>query len=95
MSLDKAILYKKEYRKPYYRSGKFDITCRPGGACGWCKGNRLHSTLKRMSVANDTLEEFLDAPVTQWSEYPSYTRLVGGSTPPWSTKGYSKFIRFK
>jgi len=42
MSLDKAIEHGKEHRKPYYRSGKFDLTCRPNGGCPWCKRNRLH-----------------------------------------------------
>lgn len=51
MSLDKGIEHGKEHRKPYYKSGKFDITCRPHGgkgkkrdrvACPWCTGNRLH-----------------------------------------------------
>lgn len=42
MSLDKAIKHGKEKRKPYYKSGKNDETCRPHGTCPWCKNNRLH-----------------------------------------------------
>lgn len=42
MSLDKAIEHGKEHRKPYYRAGKYDPTCRPHGGCPWCKRNRLH-----------------------------------------------------
>lgn len=42
MSLDKAIEYKKEYRKPYYGSKSFDRACRNHGSCEWCRENRLH-----------------------------------------------------
>lgn len=41
MGLEKAIKYKKEHRKPYYRSGAFDKSCRAGGDCPWCRQNRL------------------------------------------------------
>ncbi len=47
MSLDKAIKSGKEHRKPYYKSGKFDKTCRPGGSCPWCRSNREHNLKKR------------------------------------------------
>jgi hypothetical protein len=50
MSLDKAIKYGKEYRKPYFHSGKYDKTCRPHGGCPWCEGNRKHSHEKREPV---------------------------------------------
>jgi len=42
MSLDKAIKHGKEHRRPYYRSGKFDRTCRPHGGCPYCLLNRMH-----------------------------------------------------
>lgn len=42
MSLCKAIKHGKEHRKPYYKSGRFDRTCRPGGSCPYCKSSRLH-----------------------------------------------------
>lgn len=41
MSLDKAISSKKEHRKPYYDSRRFDTTCRCHGSCGYCRNNRL------------------------------------------------------
>jgi hypothetical protein len=40
MALDKGILHGKEKRKPYYRSGAFDATCRPHGGCPYCYRNR-------------------------------------------------------
>jgi hypothetical protein len=39
VSLDKAIKHGKEHRKPYFRSGRFDRTCRPGGSCPYCRNN--------------------------------------------------------
>lgn len=58
MSLEKAIYYGKEHRKPYYHSGRFDYTCRPHGSCGYCRGNRLFNSLSRMIYADLTGEEF-------------------------------------
>jgi hypothetical protein len=40
MSLDKAIRYGKERRKPYRKSKAFDTSCRNHGSCPWCEGNR-------------------------------------------------------
>lgn len=54
MSLDKAIEHGKERRKRYYRAKAFDRTCRPGGSCPWCHGNRMHKHLKRIAIAEDT-----------------------------------------
>ena len=42
MSLDKAIQYGKEHRKPYRGSKAVDPSCRNHGSCPWCKSNRLH-----------------------------------------------------
>lgn len=42
MSLDKAIKYGKEHRKPYYGSKAIDKTCRNHGSCPWCEENRKH-----------------------------------------------------
>ena len=42
MSLDKAIKYKKEKRKPYRKAKAVDASCRNHGSCPWCKANRLH-----------------------------------------------------
>lgn len=42
MSLDKAIKYGKEKRKPYIDSKAVDYSCRNHGSCGWCRNNRLY-----------------------------------------------------
>lgn len=52
MSLDKAIAHGKEYRKPYRKSKRFDLTCRNHGACSWCRGNRTHANRRREPIAD-------------------------------------------
>lgn len=42
MSLDKAIQYGKERRKPYRGSKAIDPTCRNHGSCPVCEANRKH-----------------------------------------------------
>ena len=42
MSLDKAIRYGKEQRKPYRGSQAIDGSCRNHGGCPWCLENRKH-----------------------------------------------------
>lgn len=42
MSLNKAILYNKEYRKKYHGTKAVDRDCRNHGACIFCRENRLH-----------------------------------------------------
>lgn len=56
MSLEKAIKHGKEKRKPYHKSKRFDRTCRPGGSCGWCRGNRLHKHKKQAAKADPKLD---------------------------------------
>jgi hypothetical protein len=62
MSLDKAIKYGKEHRKPYTGSKAIDKSCRNhgGGAkyqCDWCLGNRLHHNKKRESKHREVFNE--------------------------------------
>lgn len=42
MSLDKAIKYGKEKRKPYTGSKLYFVSCRNHGGCPWCEDNRKH-----------------------------------------------------
>lgn len=61
MSLEKGIFYGKEKREPYYRSGRFDWTCRPHGGCPYCYGNRKGKDLlferELIKAMLDELEE--------------------------------------
>lgn len=63
MSLEKAIQHGKEHRKPYYKSGRFDASCRPNGGCGYCYYNRMHKHWVRMMIAQDTLAEVTGIPI--------------------------------
>ncbi len=47
MSLDKAIKYGKEKRKPYTGAKSVSKHCRNHGLCKWCEGNRTFSNKKR------------------------------------------------
>jgi hypothetical protein len=58
MSLDKAIEHGKEKRKPYYRSGKYDPTCRPNGGCPYCKNSRAHKHKKKESACKAEIKEY-------------------------------------
>ena len=52
MGLEKSIAKGEERRKPYYRSRRFDPTCRPGGSCLWCRSNRTHQHRKEKARAD-------------------------------------------
>lgn len=58
MSLDKAIKYRKEKRKPYYKSGRFDRTCRNHGSCPYCERNRTIQGKKEESRLEGQEDEF-------------------------------------
>lgn len=47
MSLDKAIKYGKEKRKPYRGAKAIDRWCRNNGNCMWCQEGRLHKNKKK------------------------------------------------
>lgn len=63
MSLDKAIRFGKEKRKKYRGSARFDYSCRHGGSCGYCKGNRLYSAKVALSKAD------IDIQTDEWFGY--------------------------
>lgn len=59
MSLEKAIIHKKEKRKPYRGSKAFDCSCRNHGSCGYCKSNRtLFDKKARLRVEGQEDEFF-------------------------------------
>lgn len=57
MSLDKAIMSGKEHRKPYQGSARFDGSCRHGGDCPWCIGNRTVKNKRAQASLRDDLRE--------------------------------------
>lgn len=59
MSLDKAIKYGKEKRKPYRRAKAVDGTCRNHGSCEYCRDARLFFDRKKRTVKDNELKEWL------------------------------------
>ena len=57
MSLDKAIKYGKEKRKPYTGAKAVDRTCRNHGSCDWCKANRLYSSRRKEAACEDRMKD--------------------------------------
>lgn len=61
MSLEKAIRYGKEHRKPYKGGKAIDRTCRNHGGCPACESNRLISYWRRLAVMEDRKREAANA----------------------------------
>ncbi len=57
MSLDKSIKHGKEHRKPFRGSARFDRSCRTGGDCPYCIGNRTHKNRKGIAKAEADIKE--------------------------------------
>lgn len=57
MSLDKAIKYGKEKRKPYRGAKAIDRWCRNHGNCERCQEGRLYKNKKREIRSNLESEE--------------------------------------
>lgn len=57
MSLDKAILYRKEKRQVYRGSKRFDCQCRNHGTCSYCLNNRMYKHNKKIAIMNAILKE--------------------------------------
>jgi hypothetical protein len=51
MSLEQAINHGKERRKPYYKSGRFDKTCRNHGSCPYCQKKRTAARRRQEEAA--------------------------------------------
>ena len=51
MSLDKAIKYGKEKRKPYTKAKAVSRSCRNHGGCPWCEGNRINKEVAKEKLA--------------------------------------------
>ena len=58
MGLEKAILYGKEHRKPYYDSRAVAGECRNHGGCPRCTSNRLYSFEKQKQAMIQKIKEY-------------------------------------
>jgi len=61
MSLDKAIKYGKEKRKPRKLKRFAEKACHNHGRCEWCRGNRLIQRTRKERAAMADLRE--DVPI--------------------------------
>lgn len=60
MGFEKDYPNRKDHRKPYRKAGKYDRTCRPGGSCPYCQGNRLVGQKRKLMAAKDDLRHATD-----------------------------------
>lgn len=60
MALDKAIEHKKEKRKQYRGSKRFDASCRNHGGCAWCEENRKHKFRDKLPPEQDDDEVYME-----------------------------------
>ena len=58
MGFDNVYPNRKDWRKPYRRSKRFDCTCRNHGSCEWCRNNRLYFDRKYRLMADKELNKF-------------------------------------
>jgi hypothetical protein len=65
MSLEKSVLHGKEHRKPYYRSERFDWSCRPHGRCGYCYDRRMHKHRRQKLAADQKFADFQENCLTK------------------------------
>lgn len=76
--LEKAIQYKKEHRKQYYRSQRFDASCRPHGGCGYCSSAREYRVTKRIPIEFEDEIEINCIDHTFVKEFQPYKFKVNG-----------------
>jgi hypothetical protein len=85
MSLDKAIEHGKEKRKPYYRAGRFDPTCRPNGGCPYCKNSREHKHKKKKCACKAQVDDVylvdeIDKSIQEfWENNHNYEHIEDGT----------------
>lgn len=56
MSFDKNYPNRKDHRKPYHGSARFSGSCRPGGSCPVCSGDRQYQERLVQERAKDELQ---------------------------------------
>ena len=58
MSFDKEYPNRKDWRKPYRRSKRFDRTCRNHGSCGYCYNDKTYFDRKFRHATDLDLKNF-------------------------------------
>ncbi len=57
MGFDKEYPNRKDHRKPYVKSKRFDKSCRNHGMCSWCQNDRGRGNLRSLVIADEKLKE--------------------------------------
>lgn len=57
MAFDNEYPNRKDWRGKYGDSRDIDHTCRAGGSCPWCRGNRLFAIRKMLEKAKQEVKE--------------------------------------
>jgi hypothetical protein len=73
MSLDKAIIHKKEYRKQYRGAKAIDASCRNHGDDPWDRENRLYKNAKAKPAYDPNDDSDLDFKSRPRNEFPKET----------------------
>ena len=55
-------------KRPFMKSRKWSKSCRNGGTCSWCRGNRLCSRHRAEAAAKEQLHEWQQDPELQPSD---------------------------
>lgn len=63
MAFDNFYPNRKDRRRKYYDARRFSSGCRNHGSCGWCRGNRLYSSNKRITASLQQLKEYYERPI--------------------------------
>jgi len=59
MSFDNQYPNRKDHREQYYKPGPKNLrSCRHGGYCHYCRGNRLHKRTMSERKADEKLREY-------------------------------------
>jgi hypothetical protein len=61
MGFDNKYPNRKDWRDGYHKSGKYDASCRPGGSCPYCRGNRQIGDKKRELKTRDAMDDIREA----------------------------------
>jgi len=65
MSFDKHYPNRKDWRKPYTKSKRFDRSCRCHGGCDYCRNNRLAADKRRLEDAEERMKVLLNQPYSE------------------------------
>jgi hypothetical protein len=58
MSLEKSIASGKDRRAPYHGVKSVDASCRPGGECPYCVGNRTVQRRRELDRARESQRDY-------------------------------------